>query len=251
MYTHRRWDMSPYLNPLTPISDITPYFKKNKDGSIIFIGESLELRIPSKFQQYGALIISDNVSTFGIFDMIINDKFHVGFNLLAPITICPSDISQMTYANIEYVVLTLSHGDTFMTSTRVLQDPNVVYVLWSEWITSGKVAYWMTYDSLLKVFENVKELTGQGIGVSRSVFEGIVAHISRDQDDVTKLYRLSDMTKPAKMIALNAIGVASTSTISRLNGSYFADEGLTSALRHEVDQQQPFENILRGYPHQV
>lgn len=242
---------SPYTKSLTNITDISKYFKKNKDFSMSFMGEKLEIRIPRKFTQHGVLVISDTVTTPGIVDLIIDDTYQASLNLLASITIEPSDMGQMTYEGIEYLVLYLKQGDKFMTSTRAIQDPHIVYVLWTEFITNGGVPYWYNYDGLLKIFDHVRELTGQGIGVSRSVYEGIIAHISRDKNKLSVQYRQTDMKKPMELVALKSVSQAPTGTIARLNGSYFRDEGLTSALRYQVDQQQPFENILRGLPPSV
>lgn len=241
--------MGPYSHPVEKISDVSKYFTKNtKDFSMTFVGESLELRIPLNFKKHGALTIGDVVTTPGVLEMIIDGKYTVGFNLLAFITIEPSDMSQMTYQGVEYLVLKLNNGDKFMTSYRVIQNPHIVYVLWTEWITNGAIAYWVGYDDLLKMFNHVRELTGSGIGVSRSVYEGIIAHIARDRNKLSLQYRLSDMKKPMRLVALNSVSQAPTGTIARLNGSYFRDAGLTSALRNEIEQQQPFENILRGLP---
>lgn len=238
--------MSPYDNPLQRINDVSAYFKDKSDGSKVFIGESLELRIPRCFTKHNMLIIGDEIITLGIMDMIIDDKFHTGLNILGQITIKPSQIDQMTYQGIEYVVLHLKNGDTFMTSTTILQSQQVVYVLWVEFFTSGNLPYFINYEGALSIFKHVVEMTGSGIGVSRSVFEGIVAHIARDQDDISTKYRLTDMKKPMRLVALKSISMATENTSSKLIGAYFRDEGLTSALRREVDQQQPFENILRG-----
>lgn len=240
--------MSPYAKELKPLTDISPYFRKDeKTFSMVFIGETLELRIPRKFASHGVLTIGEQVTTPGIFDMIIDDTYHAGLNLLASITIEPTDMGDMTYKGLNYLVLKLKKGDVFMTSYRVLQDQGLVYVLWTEFITNGGLPYFLSnYDDLLKLFDHVRELTGAGIGVSRSVYEGIIAHISRDATKIATQYRLTDMTKPMKLVALKSVSDAPTSTIARLNGSYFRNEGLTSALRHQVDEQQPFENILRG-----
>lgn len=239
--------MSPYVNPVEKITDISPYFKKNpKNFSMTFIGESLELRIPLSFKKHGAITIGDTVTTPGIMDMIINDKYRVGLNILASITIEPSDMSQMVYNGVEYLVLKLEPGDKFMTSYRVIRDANIVYVLWTEWITEGRVGYWVTYDDLLKLFNNVYELTGSGIGVSRSVYEGIIAHIARDRNKMSLQYRLTDMKKPMRLVALKSVSHAPTGALARLNGAYFRDEGMTSALRYQIDQRQPFEDLLRG-----
>ena len=238
--------MSPYVTSLEHISDVSHYFKDNKDTSKTFIGETLEIRIPRKFSGHGMLEIYDKVNTLGIFDMIFDDKYHAALNILGSIVISPSDISQMTYDGVEYVALHLKHGDTFMESSRIVQDQHCIYVIWTEFFTGGALPYWFTYESTLAIFQHVKELTGAGIGVSRSVFEGIITHLARDRDDLTKPYRLTDMKKPMKLIPLKSVSLATSGTIARLNGAYFRDEGLTSAVLYEVDKPQPFENLLRG-----
>lgn len=241
--------MSPYNNPVEKISDVSKYFKKNdKDFSVTFIGESLELRIPLSFKKHGSITIGETVTCPGVMDMIIDDKYQTGLNILANITIEPTDMSEMTYNGVEYLVLKLTNGDKFMTSYRVIRDNHIVYVIWTEWITDGRIAYWLSYDDVLKIFSHVKELTGGGIGVSRSVYEGIIAHIARDKNKISLQYRLTDMKKPMKLVALRSVSHAPTGTISRINGSYFKDDGMTSALRFQVDQRQPFEDILRGLP---
>jgi hypothetical protein len=241
--------MTPYKHPVTPIRDVSKYFKKDeKTSSILFIGDSLELRIPLKFKQHGVLTVSDNVTTPGIMDMIFDDKYQAGLNILAAFTIIPSEIDEMTYDGIDYLVLRLKKGDTFMTSYRVIQDPYIVYVLWTEFITYGGIIYTLDYDALLKLFAHVYELTGGGIGVSRPVYEGIIAHLARDPDNISKQYRLTDMKKKMSLVALKSVSQAPTGTVARLNGSFFKTEGVTAALRHQVNEHQPFEDLLRGLP---
>lgn len=239
--------MSAYSTVTRPIIDVSHYFRKDeKTSSLIFTGKKLEVRIPLNFKKYGSLTVTDVVTTIGVCDLIFDDEYQVGLNILAQITIEPSDIKTMTYKGVGYQVLTLKEGDKFMSSYRVVQDTHVVYVLWSEFITDGRLPYWYKYDDLLKIFRHAVELTGSGIGVSQSVFSGIIGHLARDGNKISKQYRLTDMKRPMRLVALNSISMASSSTIARLNGSYFRDAGLTSALRFEVEQEQPFENILRG-----
>ena len=239
--------MGAYTQSLSSIDDISKYFVKDpKTFTMTFIGESLELRIPRKFSQHGMLEIGDQVTTIGLMDMIFDDTYRAGLNILASITISPSEIGSITYAGVEYTTLHLKHGDQFMSSYVVIQNPHIVYVLWTEFVTNGGVPYWLSYHDFLKLFEYVNELTGEGIGVSRSVFECIISHICRDKNNVANPYRLTNMKSPMQTIALKSISQSTSSTTARLNGSYFRDEGLTAALRYQVDDQQPFENLLRG-----
>lgn len=238
---------SPYSKDLKPIDDINPYFRYDeKKGTLTFIGKSLELRIPKRFEKDGYLVIADVVTTLGVLDMIIDDEYHAGLNLIASITISPSDIGKFHYEGIDYVVLYLKENDIFINNVNVLQDPNIVYSLWVELINNGKTPYFFNYQSLLKLFEHARELTGQGIGVSQSVYEGIIAHLARDKNNISIPYRLTDMTDAMEFVALKSVSQGPTGTLARITGAYFKDEGLTSALRYQIDEQQPFENLLRG-----
>ncbi len=238
---------SPYSKDLEPIDNITPYFLYDeKKGSLTFIGKTLELRIPKRFEKHGYLVIGDAVTTLGVMDIIIDDEYHAGLNLIASITISPSDIGKFHYEGIDYVVLYLKENDIFINNVNILQDSNVVYALWVEFINNGKLPYFVNYQSLLNLFSHARELTGQGIGVSQSVYGGIIAHLARDSDNVSIPYRLTDMTKPMEFIALKSVSQGPTGTLARITGAYFKDEGLTSALRYQIDEPQPFENILRG-----
>lgn len=239
--------MALYAHPVTPITDVSAYFRTDpKTFSMTFVGKTLDVRIPAKFIQHGVLTIGDTVTTPGIMDMVFDETYQAGLNILASITIEPSDIGQVTIDGVDYVTLHLVTGDTFMTSYRVIQDPHIVYVLWDIFVTGGAKPYWINYAGMLRLFEHAKELTGSGIGVSRSVFESIIAHLSRDPDHISIQYRNTDRVKPMKFVALKSVSQATTGTIARMNGSYFRDEGMTSALLYKVDEPQPFENLLRG-----
>jgi len=238
---------SPYATPVTKIKDIMPYFRKNEaDTSMTFIGKKLEVRIPLKFKKHGMLVDGESVTTLAVCDLIFDDKYQAGLNLLAQITITPTDRSTMTYNGVDYMVLYLKEGDTFMSSYRVVKDSGIVYTLWTEFISNGGLIYTLDYEGLLKFFDHVEELTGEGLGVSKAVYEGIVAYLARDPSNVTKQYRLTNMNRPMQVVPLKSVSRGLSSTIARLAGSYMRDEGITSALRHEVTQNQPFEDLLRG-----
>ena len=241
---------SPYAYPVEHITDIDKYFKYDPvKHCMIFIGDSLELRIPKRFEVYGMLEITETVTTVAVLDMIIDEKYQAGLNLLAHIQVIPREISEMVYEEIAYLVLYLEHGDQFMLHTQVVRDGSIVSSLYVEFITRGKPIYTLDYIKLALLFDRAKALTTQSIGVDRVLFEMIISHLARSQDDVFKQYRYTDMVKPMRLINLRSVSYAPTSTTARLLGSYF-DDGLSTSLIHQVENEQPFENLLRGVPYE-
>ena len=242
---------SPYLNPLTHIKDISPFMETDpKTGKVTFIGETLEIRIPQRYEVYDLLMIEDKVTSLAVFDMIIDGKFQTTLNLLATITISPSDQGTMTYDNVPYLVLFLNKGDVFMQTSDLVRNPGIVYAMWIEFVTQGKLLYTYKYDDLAMMFDQVRLCCGRGLGVGRSIFEAVMAFLCRDPQNVFVPYRLSKRDKPFEFIALRDVSNAPTGTMARLTGSYF-DDALTASLRYEITEHQPYEDILRNNPQAI
>lgn len=239
---------SAYETPLETIHNVDRWFAyDDTHHTMRFIGEHLEARIPKRFDVYKLLEIGDSVTSLGLMDLIIDEKYQATLNLLSLISMMPSDISEMVIDGISYVVLTFKPGDVFMTNTQVVQNATVTYAIWVEFITRGKPLYSLGYEEIASVFDSAKKMTGSGIGVDRVIFELVVSHLARNRDDLFEQLRYADPGTAMQLIALRSVFYAPTSTTSRMIGSYF-DEGLTTSLLTHNTQRQPFEDILRGIP---
>lgn len=236
---------SPYATPVTPIDDIMQYMRIDKGGVWYFTGRTLEVRIPKRFSVYNCLDIGDEVQTVGICDLIVDGKYQFPLNLLAMITIIPSEITSMVYKGVPYVVLHLQTNDVFIASSDVIKNDAVIFATWSDFINYGNTIYTLSYRGLGLMYDDVREVTGSGIGVGRSVYEVAIAFLARAADNPLLPYRLTDMKTPPQNVALRSISLARTGTMSRLSGAYF-DIALTASLRYQVNTRQPFEDIARG-----
>lgn len=236
---------SPYTTPVTPLYDIMKYMRVEKDGTWYFTGKTLEIRIPKRFSVYNCLDIGDEVQTLAICDMIVDGQYQFPLNLLAMITIIPSDVTQWTYKGVPYIVLHLQTNDVFMKSSDVLKNDGSIFATWSDFINFGNTIYSLSYRGLGLMYSDVEETTGSGLGVGPSVYEVAVAFLSRDQKQPLMPYRLTDMKLPPRYVALRSIPLARTGTMSRMSGVYF-DTALTASLRYQVTTNQPFEDIARA-----
>lgn len=240
-----------YADPVEKITSLKPFLKRDdKKRTITFVGDTMELRIPKRFEVYGMLDTTDVVQTLGIMDVIIDGKYQCSLDILSKITIVPTSYDDMVINGTPYLVVYLEHGDVFIQNTQVAKDANVVYAVYVEFITRGKPLYTLGYDQLALIFDRVKQLTGGGIGVDRVLFELIVSHLARDASDLFKQYRYTLMEEPPVIIPLRSVSLAPTTTSSRVFGSYF-DDGLTSSLITKNTEESPFENIIRGVPQDV
>lgn len=234
-----------YKKPLTKIKDVSKYFTRMKNGSTVFVGDSLEVRVPIRYRQYGMLEVTQHVETLGLMDLIIDDKYECTLNILAKVTLCPNESEEKTIDDTPYLVMYFSKGDTFILFEDVLKDSDVIYCIYVEYITRGHRLYTVGYNEMPMLFDRAKELTGKS--VDRLILEFMVAHIGRNPKNLFEQYRYTNFKEDPVLIFLRSINLSPTSTSTRMMGAYDED-GLTSSLNTTVEKRQPFEDILRGIP---
>lgn len=240
-------NVSPYTKSYTKITDIDRFFEYDtKKKTMRFIGETLEARVSKRFETYGLLQIHNSVETIGIMDLIIDDKYQAGLNLLAKFITHPTSINTLTVYNIDYMVFSYTTGDLFIENTEVVKNSNIIYAVYVEFITRGNMMYTFSYDDIARLFDSSKAVTGSSIPVDHVIFEMMYSHLSRQANNKFIQYRHTDMKDPFSFIALRSVGYAPDSTTSRMLGSYF-DEGLNSNLVNENDTRHPVEDLLRGH----
>ena len=83
------------------------------------------------------------------------------------------------------------------------------------------------------------------LNVDHVIFEVIYSHLARDPENLSIQYRHTDMNNDFKLIPLTSVGYSTSSTTSRLLGSYFGN-ALNASLIQEVNVETPFENLLRS-----
>jgi hypothetical protein len=225
------------------MADISHLFKHEQDGSVRFVGKELIAYVPKRYSNLGKFTIGDKVSTLGIFTMKVDDIL-CGLQIPAMITMDPSEISEGTVDSIPYQILTFHENDIFMTTNQVVQDESTGYVIWKEFMGLGNLPSYVTYENIPTFFDDLAEITGAGINVNHAILEMAYAHMFRDPDDRTKLYRLSDTRKEPSIIAIHDVAYGASSTQSRISGSY-ANQGLNAALLNQSKENAELDDVFR------
>ena len=214
-----------------------------RDNCIRFMGVKLIIRVPERYSDLGYLVIADVVHVLGIFAMNV-DGVECGLQLPGVIDVDPSDVRTETINDNRYTILELHTGDRIMCTASVIKDNKLHYAMWKEFIGGGRMPEFLSYDAVAGLFDDCKKITGKGISVNHAVIEVVYAHIHRDKDDITKLYRLTDMRKPPISIKLNQPAYSSSSTHARIIGSY-AEQGMNAALINQNAENVEIEDVYR------
>ena len=225
------------------MADVSHLFKHEKDGVVRFTGKELIAYIPKRYTNLGKFTIGEKVTTLGIFTMKV-DGTTCGLQIPAMITMDPSEISEGTVEGIQYNILTFRTNDVFMTTTQVIQDKSMGYVIWKEFMGLGNLPSYVTYENIPTIFDDLAEISGSGINVNHAILEMVFAHMFRDPDDRTKLYRLSNTRKEPTTIAIHDVAYGASSTQSRISGSY-ANQGLNAALLNQSKENAELDDVFR------
>ena len=226
--------------------DIQKYLKVDpKTKKTIFIGDKMEIFIPTRYETYNLLSVDEQVKVLGIFDITINDTIETGFLLPAPIIMEPSSTESITGEdNMTYMKATLFKNDVFMTNTNVVKNPQLAYVIFKEFVFLGNRPKFIKHDDLATLFLRVEQVNGIDFKVNHVVFELMFGHLFREEGRVNKFYRHTDMKKDPVFLPLRAVSHAATNTSSKLVGSYFSD-GINSSLVNYAEENSDLEDLLR------
>lgn len=222
--------------------DLNKHLTKKNDQVIVTKGP-ITILIPRSYEKYKRLTITDEIDTLAVFEITIDGETK-GFFASASVVMKPSVVEYVTEGGQEYVKCTFTEGDIFLKSTSIVKNPNIAYIIFSEYIEKGQIPRYMKYNDLAYLFDTVKRMTGSSIPAEHAAFEMIYAHLSRDKKNAKVPYRLTDMGEPPLFLKLKDIPHASTSTTAKLIGAYLNDS-INVGVVNAAEDKSDIEDLLR------
>jgi hypothetical protein len=202
--------------------------------------------VPERYQNYEILEFQENdVATFGVFDLTIDGEEH-GLLLPSIIHLQPSSIEKISSSEGKvFYDLHFETNDIFISNTMFLKIDSLVYVAFLEFIQYGKLPKFLDYTQTAFLMALLSKICGLRFDVNHAIVEIMISHLCRDQKNPNIFYRQTDYKNPPKFIPLAHISYGTTSTTSKLLGSYLTD-GIRSALVNQNDVSYEFETILKS-----
>lgn len=219
------------------------------DGRLVTT-KGCKIYVPVRYNERGLASIGVETHVVGIYAIVVEDKFYGVCNVNAMQRIEPTSTIKVVHNDEEYNEFYFEPGSTVVSSVQLVKTDTLVFKIYDEIISKGRVPWYLGYADLGKIFDTAPYHAGAKIGHNHEVTELLISMIARDETDRTKYYRqtvqsMADvLKKPPAYIPLRSVTYAATNTTSKLAGSYFKD-GLTSALVSPTDRTEPIEEILR------
>lgn len=230
-------------------SKVHAALKELPDGRLVCT-KGVKAYIPSRYAERGLAFIGIETQIVGICALTVEDKYYGVLMVNAMVRIEPTSTVKVLIDEEEFYEFEFEPGATVVSSTSLVKTDTLVYRIYDEIISKGRVPWYLSYIKLSHIFDTAKYHAGANIGQNHEVTELIVSMIARNPANRHQYYRnflkaLADIEKtPPAFIPLRSVIYAATNTTNKLAGSYF-HEGLVSALVTPTERVERIEDLLR------
>lgn len=222
--------------------------KELPDGRLIAVKEC-KIYIPLRFSERSLAEIGVVNYIVGIFAIVTEGRY-LGISLVnAMLQIEPSVTLKIKIDGVDYYEFTFMPGSTICSNVMLVKNDVLVYKIYNEIISKGRVPWYLGYEDLGNIFGTAKYHANANLGDNPEVTELIISLIARDKTDRTKYYRSTVhdrqevLKNPPAYIPLKSVIYAASNTTNKLAGSYFSD-GVVSALVSPSERSEKIESIL-------
>lgn len=212
--------------------------------------KAMKIYIPVRFAERGLAQIGIETHIVGLCMIVVEDKFYAILMANAMMRIDPTSTLKVTIGEDEFYEFYFEPGSTVISSLDLVRTDTLVYRIYDELFSKGRVPWYIRYDDLGRIFDTARTHAGANIGANHEVTELLVSMIARNSVDRHQYYRqgLTNMqdliNKPPAWTALRSVTYSATNTTNKLAGSYF-HEGVVSALNSPAERVERIESLLR------
>lgn len=225
------------------------YLKETPDGRLITTKEC-KIYIPQRYDAIGLASIGVETHIVGLFAMVFDDKDYGVMCVNSMMRSQPTKTEKVKIGHTDYYELTIPAGGTVVADLNLVQRDLLVYYIYNEVISAGKIPWYLTYEDLGSIFDTAKEYANANIGSNREITEMIISQIARNSEDRSIFYRTTAAEpeqlkkKKPSYIPLRSVIFAATNTTNKLAGSYM-QVGVVSALVTPSTEVERMESLLR------
>lgn len=200
------------------------------------------IEFPKWYQDKGLYEISDNTFLYGIFAMIVDDKYSVS-RIPTVMNTTPLMVKEIDRDGETYIQLIYGPGDRVINSQNVLMQPFLSYEYFNGFYMLAKIPWFIDYEDLIFTMDNTVKYAGNNLGSNNVGNEVLPTFISRQQKDKRMFHRTNPTGKPY-FVGLMDVRYSALSTINKQAGNY-PEESLVSALIIKEEKPTTLENHVR------
>ena len=212
----------------------------------IYTKQKTIIEFPKWYQDKGLYDNSDKTFVYGVFAIIIGDRYSVS---VIPTVMATEPIAVMEIERdgVEYFQLVYGKDDCLFEDTKILKQPFLSYNFFDGYYFQAKIPWFIEYNEknndLVKILDNMVRYGGSKLGANLISNEVVTSFIARNPKDKTQFFRLDPKGDPS-FVDLMDVRFSALNTLNKLAGNYFED-ALTGALVQKEKSPTTLENLVR------
>lgn len=213
-----------------------------KDGKI-YTKEKTIIEFPKWYIDKNLQEIRDITYIYGIFAIIINDKYSVSI-IPTLLSTTPVVVTEIEKDGEIYTQFMYGKGDCLFTSDTVVKKEILSYYFFETYYIRAKGAWFIEYEDLLRINDNMRTYAGSKLGDNYIATELVTSFIARSKKDRTVFYRQNNKDGIVYVDLIN-VYYSALNTLQKLSGAYFTN-GLVSAIVQKEEKPSKLETLVRS-----
>jgi len=188
------------------------------------------------------------LATYGI---VVEDKYYGVSRACALMQIEPSGSNTVEIQGLKYLEFSFNKGDAVIKNLNLVKTGTLVYRVYVDIISKGKVPWYFNQEDLGFIFDTAKEHANADLHTDSALLELIASSMARQKSNKTKFFRhdnqlksVAKLTHKPSFIPLMSVSLQVVNTTSKLLGNYHS-EAITSALVNPSTESSSLEELLR------
>ena len=208
------------------------------------------IQVPARYMDIGLGETGATTIVYGCFVLILETGEYSVCSITALVQLGDSSYKTVKIDDVTYYEFSYGANDTIIVNTSLVKRDTIMYNIFNEFISQGKIPWYMEYEDMGKLFDTSSYHAGSNIGQSLEVIELLVSIITRSNNDRVKYIRNCitsyDEASLSKIdyVPLTSVFYSIETTLNKLAGNYFND-GIVSSLVNKSSKVTKVERILR------
>lgn len=209
-------------------------------GQQRFVTENAFIDVPKRYLNRNLLEIKDQTFVFGVFALIVGDKYSVSL-IPSMFRTTPLNIQEYKIGETEYVRLVYAKDTCIFENTEVVRKDVLSFNIFDEFWMAGKFPWYIDYEDPVKILDNMVEYAGSNVGRNLFANEITSSFVARVKGDMTKYFRTiaqgptKDTRDKCAFNGIDDVFYSATSTLAKFAGNYYGDAVVSALVQPEKE----------------
>ena len=217
--------------------------------TFVFINEPAYILFPERYERKDLAELTNTSRILGIVAIVIGNEYGLT-KIPAIMDTVPDEVDQVEIEEEIYYMFKYGKGDIIIENTNIVKKAIKAYDFFELFIMQGKIPWYVNYQDLISIFNNLEKYTGMKAVKSTLVVETLAGIITKVKNNPEIDFRRAIQKElDLKKILPDYIGLMDVyysykSTTNKVLGNFFT-KAINSSILYPEKDTSDLEDVLR------